>query len=76
MRSEERSVVGNYVSTAEVRLTMQTGPSHPHPGVGGVSTPRRPNATPGGGFRARACSLQPRRTSPIRRTDSRRFSGL
>ncbi|NMA29343.1 MAG: hypothetical protein GX934_16425 [Burkholderiales bacterium] len=37
MRSEERSVVGNYVSTAEVRLTTQTGPSHPHPGVGGVS---------------------------------------
>ncbi|NMA27852.1 MAG: hypothetical protein GX934_08820, partial [Burkholderiales bacterium] len=33
---EERSVVGNYVSTAEVRLTTQTGPSHPHPGVGGV----------------------------------------
>ncbi|NMA28738.1 MAG: hypothetical protein GX934_13355, partial [Burkholderiales bacterium] len=32
---EERSVVGNYVSTAEVRLTTQTGPSHPHPGVGG-----------------------------------------
>ncbi|NMA28499.1 MAG: hypothetical protein GX934_12140, partial [Burkholderiales bacterium] len=49
--SEERSVVGSYVSTAEVRLTTQTGPSHPHPGVGGVSTPRRPNATPGGGFR-------------------------
>ena len=48
---EERSVVGNYVSTAEVRLTTQTGPSHPHPGVGGVSTPRRPNATPGGGFK-------------------------
>ncbi|NMA28661.1 MAG: hypothetical protein GX934_12970, partial [Burkholderiales bacterium] len=46
-RSEERSVVGNYVSTAEVRLTTQTGPSHPHPGVGGVSTPRRLNATPG-----------------------------
>ncbi|MGI5843560.1 MAG: hypothetical protein ACOX9B_05200 [Candidatus Xenobium sp.] len=44
MRSEERSVVGNYVSTAEVRLTTQTGPSHPRPGVGGVSTPRRPNA--------------------------------
>ncbi|NMA27531.1 MAG: hypothetical protein GX934_07180 [Burkholderiales bacterium] len=39
------------MSTAEVRLTTQTGPSHPHPGVGGVSTPRRPNATPGGGFR-------------------------
>ncbi|MGI5844744.1 MAG: hypothetical protein ACOX9B_11265 [Candidatus Xenobium sp.] len=39
MRSEERSVVGNYVSTAEVRLTTQTGP------------PRRPKATPGGGFR-------------------------
>ncbi|MGI5843644.1 MAG: hypothetical protein ACOX9B_05650 [Candidatus Xenobium sp.] len=39
MCSEERSVVGNYVSTAEVRLTTQTGP------------PRRPNATPGGGFR-------------------------
>ncbi|MGI5844434.1 MAG: hypothetical protein ACOX9B_09705 [Candidatus Xenobium sp.] len=38
---EERSVVGNYVSTAEVRLTTQTGP------------PRRPNATVGGGFRAR-----------------------
>ncbi|NMA27651.1 MAG: hypothetical protein GX934_07800, partial [Burkholderiales bacterium] len=37
VRSEERSVVGNYVSTAEVRLTTQTGPSHPHPGVGGVS---------------------------------------
>jgi len=36
---EERSVVGNYVSTAEVRLTTQTGP------------PRRPNATAGGGFR-------------------------
>ncbi|MGI5844479.1 MAG: hypothetical protein ACOX9B_09930 [Candidatus Xenobium sp.] len=36
---EERSVVGNYVSTAEVRLTTQTGPD------------RRPNATPGGGFR-------------------------
>ncbi|MGI5845291.1 MAG: hypothetical protein ACOX9B_14105 [Candidatus Xenobium sp.] len=34
---EERSVVGNYVSTAEVRLTTQTGPSHPHPGVGGGS---------------------------------------
>ncbi|NMA27334.1 MAG: hypothetical protein GX934_06185, partial [Burkholderiales bacterium] len=48
---EERSVVGNYVSTAEVRLTTQTVPSHPHPGVGGVSTPRRPNATVGGGFR-------------------------
>jgi len=27
---EERSVVGYYVSTAEVRLTTQTGPSHPH----------------------------------------------
>ncbi|MGI5844514.1 MAG: hypothetical protein ACOX9B_10105 [Candidatus Xenobium sp.] len=27
------------------------GPTHPHPGVGGVSTPRRPNATPGGGFK-------------------------
>ena len=27
---EERSVVGNYVSTAEVRLTTQTGPSHPY----------------------------------------------
>ncbi|MGI5844761.1 MAG: hypothetical protein ACOX9B_11350, partial [Candidatus Xenobium sp.] len=40
------------VSTAEVRLTTQTGPSHPHPGVGGVSTPRRPNATVGGGFRS------------------------
>jgi hypothetical protein len=26
---EERSVVGNYVSTAEVRLTTQTGPSPP-----------------------------------------------
>ncbi|MGI5844049.1 MAG: hypothetical protein ACOX9B_07740 [Candidatus Xenobium sp.] len=51
MRSEERSVVGNYVSTAEVRLTTQTGPSHPHPGVGGTSRDRRPNATPGGGFR-------------------------
>ncbi|MGI5845313.1 MAG: hypothetical protein ACOX9B_14215, partial [Candidatus Xenobium sp.] len=51
VRSEERSVVGNYVSTAEVRLTTQTGPSHPHPGVGGVSTPRWPNATVGGGFR-------------------------
>ncbi|MGI5844424.1 MAG: hypothetical protein ACOX9B_09650 [Candidatus Xenobium sp.] len=37
MRSEERNVVGNYVSTAEVRLTTQTGPSHPRPGVGGVS---------------------------------------
>ncbi|NMA28359.1 MAG: hypothetical protein GX934_11390, partial [Burkholderiales bacterium] len=48
---EERSVVGNYVSTAEVRLTTQTGPSHPHPGVGGVSTDRWPNATVGGGFR-------------------------
>ncbi|MGI5844016.1 MAG: hypothetical protein ACOX9B_07570 [Candidatus Xenobium sp.] len=24
---------------------------HPHQGVGGVSRPRRPNATPGGGFR-------------------------
>ncbi|MGI5844837.1 MAG: hypothetical protein ACOX9B_11740 [Candidatus Xenobium sp.] len=36
---EERSVVGNYVSTAEVRLTTQTGPH------------RRPNATVGGGFR-------------------------
>ncbi|NMA28698.1 MAG: hypothetical protein GX934_13155 [Burkholderiales bacterium] len=48
MLSEERSVVGNQVSTAEVRLTTQTGPSHPHPGVGGVSRPRRPNATPGG----------------------------
>ncbi|NMA26657.1 MAG: hypothetical protein GX934_02710, partial [Burkholderiales bacterium] len=36
---EERSVVGNYVSTAEVRLTTQTGPD------------RRPNATVGGGFR-------------------------
>ena len=36
---EERSVVGNYVSTAEVRLTTQTGPR------------RRPNATVGGGFR-------------------------
>ncbi|MGI5842975.1 MAG: hypothetical protein ACOX9B_02150 [Candidatus Xenobium sp.] len=36
---EERSVVGNYVSTAEVRLTTQTGP------------PRWPNATVGGGFR-------------------------
>ncbi|NMA27294.1 MAG: hypothetical protein GX934_05980 [Burkholderiales bacterium] len=41
------------MSTAEVRLTTQTGPSHPRPGVGGVSTPRRPNATPGGGFRQR-----------------------
>ena len=40
------------MSTAEVCLTTQTGPSHPHPGVGGVSTPRRPNATVGGGFRA------------------------
>ncbi|NMA27266.1 MAG: hypothetical protein GX934_05840 [Burkholderiales bacterium] len=39
------------MSTAEVRLTTQTGPSHPHPGVGGVSTSRRPNATVGGGFR-------------------------
>ncbi|MGI5843130.1 MAG: hypothetical protein ACOX9B_02980 [Candidatus Xenobium sp.] len=29
MRSEERSVVGSCVSTAEVRLTTQTGPSHP-----------------------------------------------
>ena len=47
---EERSAVGNYASTAEVRLTTQTGPSHPHPGVGGVSTPRRQNATPGDGF--------------------------
>ncbi|MGI5845038.1 MAG: hypothetical protein ACOX9B_12795 [Candidatus Xenobium sp.] len=46
MRSEERSVVGNYVSTAEVLLTTQTDPSHPHPGVDGVSTPRWPNATP------------------------------
>ncbi len=36
---EERSVVGSYVSTAEVRLTTQTGPD------------RRPNATVGGGFR-------------------------
>jgi len=36
---EERSVVGNYVSTAEVRLTTQTGPD------------RLPNATVGGGFR-------------------------
>ncbi|MGI5842956.1 MAG: hypothetical protein ACOX9B_02045 [Candidatus Xenobium sp.] len=36
---EERSVVGNYVSTAEVRLTTQTGPD------------RWPNATVGGGFR-------------------------
>ncbi|NMA29035.1 MAG: hypothetical protein GX934_14875, partial [Burkholderiales bacterium] len=36
---EERSVVGNYVSTAEVRLTTQTVPD------------RRPNATVGGGFR-------------------------
>ena len=36
---EERSVVGNYVSTAEVRLTTQTGPDP------------RPNATVGGGFR-------------------------
>jgi two-component system sensor histidine kinase KdpD len=36
---EERSVVGNYVSTAEVRLTTQTGPN------------RRLNATVGGGFR-------------------------
>ncbi len=36
---EERSVVGNYVSTAEVRLTTQTGPR------------RLPNATVGGGFR-------------------------
>ncbi len=36
---EERSVVGNYVSTTEVRLTTQTGPD------------RRPNATVGGGFR-------------------------
>ncbi|NMA26136.1 MAG: hypothetical protein GX934_00025 [Burkholderiales bacterium] len=41
------------MSTVEVRLTTQTGPSHPHPGVGGVSTPRRPNATVGGGFRIR-----------------------
>ncbi|NMA29309.1 MAG: hypothetical protein GX934_16255 [Burkholderiales bacterium] len=39
---EERSVVGNYVSTAEVRLTTQTGP------------PRWPNATVGGGFRGGA----------------------
>ena len=39
---EERSVVGNYVSTTEVRLTTQTGPD------------RRPNATVGGGFRLRA----------------------
>ncbi|MGI5845181.1 MAG: hypothetical protein ACOX9B_13530 [Candidatus Xenobium sp.] len=39
MHSEERSVVGNQVSTAEVRLTTQTGP------------PRRPDATVGGGFR-------------------------
>ncbi|MGI5845305.1 MAG: hypothetical protein ACOX9B_14175 [Candidatus Xenobium sp.] len=46
------SVVGNYVSTAEVRLTTQTDPSHPRPGVGGFSTPRRSNAKPGGGFRA------------------------
>jgi len=36
---KERSVVGNYVSTAEVRLTTQTG-RH-----------RRPNATVGGGSR-------------------------
>jgi len=36
---EERSVVGDYVSTAEVRLRTQTGPD------------RRPNATVGGGFR-------------------------
>ncbi|NMA27241.1 MAG: hypothetical protein GX934_05715, partial [Burkholderiales bacterium] len=56
---EERSVVGNYVSTAEVRLTTQTGPSHPHPGVGGVSTPRRPNARPGG-FRVRLPARQGR----------------
>ncbi|MGI5844894.1 MAG: hypothetical protein ACOX9B_12050 [Candidatus Xenobium sp.] len=34
MRSEERSVVGNQVSTAEVRLTAQTGPSHPTPWCG------------------------------------------
>ncbi|MGI5845240.1 MAG: hypothetical protein ACOX9B_13845, partial [Candidatus Xenobium sp.] len=31
---EERSVVGNYVSTAEVRLTTQTGPSPPTPWCG------------------------------------------
>ncbi|MGI5844442.1 MAG: hypothetical protein ACOX9B_09745 [Candidatus Xenobium sp.] len=49
--SRMRSVVGNHVSTAEVRLTTQAGASHPHPGVGGVSTPRRPKATTGGGFR-------------------------
>ncbi len=48
---EERSVVGSYVSTAEVRLTTQTGPD------------RRPNATVGGGFREGAAAggavLQP-----------------
>ncbi|MGI5845552.1 MAG: hypothetical protein ACOX9B_15470, partial [Candidatus Xenobium sp.] len=43
---EERSVVGNYVSTAEVRLTTQTGP------------PRWPNATPGGGFRVQSIAAQ------------------
>ena len=32
---EERSAIGNGVSTAEVRLTTQTGRSPPHPGVGG-----------------------------------------
>ena len=55
---EERSVVGNYVGTAEVLLTTQTGPSHSHPDVGRVSTPRRPNATVGGGFRGRRASVQ------------------
>jgi len=52
---EERSVVGNYVSTAEVRLTTQTGPSHPYLGVGGPQMDRLPNATVGGGFRFLAC---------------------
>jgi len=47
---EERSVVGNYVSTAEVRLARQTGPPT-HTRCGWASKYRRPNATVGGGFR-------------------------
>ena len=48
---EERSVVGYYVSTTEVRLTTQTGPPT-HTRCGWASKYRRPNTTVGGGFRS------------------------
>ncbi|MGI5843016.1 MAG: hypothetical protein ACOX9B_02380 [Candidatus Xenobium sp.] len=62
------------MSTAEVRLTTQTGPSHPHPGVGGVSTDRRPNATVGGGFRAMQAA-DSGRTNPPRSREPAYSSG-